>query len=167
MFLAGGAVLVASSSADARWRDRVYLDDGWYEMPYPPPYAGRAPVVVYPQERWRERVIRTRRGDVVIVEPDIVYGDPYLGEVMPEGGYYDDEVPGAYPDAPPPRRRVVVPAKPKAVAPKVIRKVAPPARPKEPTVAQVTLPVPRPNLEGMDFAPVASVPPTPAPEDRR
>jgi hypothetical protein len=167
------------SAAEAGWRDRFIVDDGWYGVPYPPAYVRGRPVIIYP-DRWSGPVIYPRRGRTVYVEPDAYYGAPLYGdlEVLPEDRMIerrvirpakpraqeraaartnppaDEEapavVPGLAPAKPPGRGKVV------AVEPAAL---APPARPAQTSppqsriaAAAVAMPVPRPNLEGMDFA---------------
>jgi hypothetical protein len=231
------AALVPTSGAEAWWRDRAYLDDGYVIESYPPGYLEDRPVLVDPRYGYERRVVRRPRQ--VFVEPDL-YDDPALYDDNGDGGYGPDG--DAVPDRrrgtmmPPPRRRdsptteaalprdplpprvvpglaprkpaaggprivtvnpkdlgngdgaaaprppgvtVVTPpiVKPKVATPKVATpKVAKPnvvtptlatpatgtpgpaapdaaAETKPDTTASIALPVPRPNLEGMDFAP--------------
>jgi hypothetical protein len=197
-----GAVALPLSGAEAGWRDRVIVEDGWYEVPYPPAYVRRRPVEVYRAPRYfRGPLVYGRRGELVYVDPDQSYGDPddeYVDpyDMMPDESYQPD--PYRRPDtmAPPkPRTRgqAALPGR-RAVEegePTVVPGIAPTGRPRTaaakpgtidpgkaapgpakatPRVAeaQVALPVKRPNLEGLDFAPSAPALQDPSTsEDRR
>jgi len=171
------AVLLPSSAAQAWWRDRAYLDEGYVIESYPPGYLREGPAVVYPAPRsWDGPVFYDRRGPQV-------YVDPYMNDE----GYVDDEPLEVLPYAPPEASRpafrrdrnearlprsgdapTVVPGlapRRKPAGPRIVTlkpdDLAPSARPS--VAKSVALPVPRPNLEGMDFAPttgsVAVIPP--------
>jgi hypothetical protein len=217
------------TSAQAGWRDRVYLDDYWYEAPYPYAYVRPRPRVVY-RERWRAPVIYDRYGRALTVEP---YAGAYEEEVPAGSGPYGDETlvyEEPAPRAPAPRTKSrstkprlaapkaqpgpppVPPARPKlaaadpeaphddgpvaalpspepdasalpAAGSPAAAPPAPAAGPAAPTTAMAAakplpgpadapdqspaLPVPRPNLEGMDFAPPPLLSPRPLGLDRR
>jgi hypothetical protein len=197
-----GAVVLPVSGAQAGWRDRVIVEDGWNDVPYPPAYVRRRPVEVYRAPRYRrEPLVYGRRGELVYVDPYQSYGDPDDEDgdgydMMPDDSYHPE--PYQRPDtmAPPkPRTRgqaalpgrravedggpAVVPGiapsgRPRAAATRPStsdpRKAAPAPASVAPQVAEarVALPVKRPNLEGLDFAPAAPAAPSPSPsEDRR
>jgi hypothetical protein len=193
-FLAAAAL--PAFSAEAWWRDRAYVDNGLVIESYPPGYLEDRGVVVYPPA-YQERHIY-RRPRTVYVDPGYDDGptyydrdaEPYAPEtealpVRPAKpqlrqrsagmGAGTDPADGA---AAPRVVPGVAPRKPSSPGPKIVtvkpldlgtRPAANPAA--EPDVtASIALPVPRPNLEGMDFAPAAKPnaeinPPTT--EDRR
>ncbi len=162
------ATALPAAPALAGWRDGPYYsDEGWAPDYYPPARAYR-PAPVYRDE----------------YQPDHgYYHRPWAGRqaYAPE---YDDGPGYLLPDedmAPPVRPRVVrpprnvsvapdrrvVPAKPRPVV-ALPPKKAEPVKPKVAVAASVAkpapvevaraLPVPRPNLESMDFEPAAPVP---------
>jgi len=163
-----GVVLGSTTAAQAWWRDRP-ADDELVIESYPPGYYGRGPYVVYQAPRhWNGPVLYGRRGQPVYVTPDAVDENAYYEDVPPDAIYPDElepyprpratrrggqeaRLPGGGEDGP-----AVIPgmAPRRSTGPKIItvrpRETVPAART---SIASVAVPVPRPNLEGMDFAP--------------
>jgi hypothetical protein len=174
-----GASFLPACAAEAWWPERYY-DDGYALESYPRGYQPRGDaVLVYPAPRYRNPQLLYRRGRAFYVEPYYEDERPIYEGVLPYDGYLDEEprrrprdgdravggtprmggtaplvVPGIAPRKP--GEPKVVTVKP-AEVPKPQPKAAPPV------TASIALPVPRPNLEGMDFAPATpSAPVIPA-----
>jgi hypothetical protein len=186
-----GASLVPVCAAEAWWPERYY-DDGYAIESYPRGYQPRGgAVLVYPAPRYRNPQLLYRRGRAVYLEPYYEDEGPIYEEVVPYDGYPDEPprlrprdadravvgtplVGGSAPRVVPgiaPRRAgepKVVSVKP-AEMPKAAPKSQAEAPP--PITASIALPVPRPNLEGMDFAPAkpsaAVIPPDPTANEGR
>jgi hypothetical protein len=126
--------------AMAGWRDGYYADGGWGEGYYPPAGMWRRPAMIDPDE----------------YQPgyDQGYRRPWLGRRAYAPRYYEGSVYGALPDDDfGPARRPRVPRPPRTSSSK--------QQATKPVLAQspFVLPVPRPNLESMDFEPPAAAPP--------
>jgi hypothetical protein len=162
------ATALAATPALAGWRDGPYYGDDWGGDYYPPARAYRPAAPVY-------------RDDY---QPNYGYDRrPWAGRQAYAPGYYDepeyfqpDEDMGP-PVRPrvmrPPRNISAMPAQPRRVVPVKPRTVvlpsakteslkpkvaaAPVAKP-EPVQVARALPVPRPNLESMDFEPATPEP---------
>lgn len=172
-------------TAEAGWRDRVVIEDGWDDGPYPSAYVHRRPVEVYPGPLYRrdglvyERPVYERRVRRAHVDPYGVDEGP-----IDEGADPDALIPyDAYGPDPYRRPARLVPVRPRmrgqpalpdrastdGDGPAVVPGLAPDGRRKKaPKVAEarIALPVRRPNLEGLDFAPSEPPPPL-ATGDRR
>src|SRR5262245_12418598 len=165
-----GIGMAFSGSAQAGWRERALVDGDFVIESYPPGFYPRGRMVYSPPHYWGAPVYFGRRGRMVYVGPpevddeDSFYEDGPVGEGDPGG----EALPYAQPDAAPPVRhrdqdQAAVPRRSDG-GPNVVPGLAPRRQsgprivavtpPKgTPSVASVALPVPRPNLEGMDFAP--------------
>jgi hypothetical protein len=148
--------------AMAGWRDGYYADDGWGEGYYPPAGLWRRHAMIDPEE----------------YQPGYNhdYRRPWIDRRAYAPRYYEGPVYGAVPDddfAPVMRPRATRPPRnvwalpPDRMNPSAKTRLALPStsplkqQAGKPVFAQApfVLPVPRPNLESMDFEPPAGPPP--------
>src|SRR4051794_25016607 len=88
-FAGFGTLISATTSAEAWWRDRAYLDDGYVIESYPPGYGPRGPEVIYAApRRWEGPVVYQRRRPVYVA-PEVYDDEAYYEEVLPPDAYPD------------------------------------------------------------------------------
>jgi hypothetical protein len=178
-----GAVTLPSVAAQAWWRDRYADDGYVIESYPPGYLRDHPVVVYPSRRHYDGAVIYTRRGRAVFVDPGYDEGSYYGELPSDEGWDVPHPRPPARVEAPRRPRDsqaatdpsvtgstngpVIVPglAPRKAVGPKIVtakpsgseaaedKAVSKPAPSSTVASAVVALPVPRPNLEGLDFAP--------------